>query len=181
MKRSVLFAFAVVLALGGAACVAPTEKADGEGDGVAKSESEIAYSYWGFWHTPQTGPSVTLASWSDYNPYYCWVVDPGELSAIAIQNHWDKGVGTVDLSTLAYGRPGSSGTFCPWPNGMFVVDGAVYLVQGATRTSQGTSCHVISNEQVAHHGGWGLVWQPGLPAWQMNFKLASAYKGDCAW
>jgi hypothetical protein len=62
---------------------------------------------------------------------------------------------------------------------MIEIDGPVYLIHDATRTSFGLSCYVDTEEKVEAHGGRDVVWSSGLPADEMNFQLASNFWGTC--
>jgi hypothetical protein len=166
-----------------------SEQADDlDDEDVATAEDPILdQGLVGFYSTPSTGNKI-LAVWSGATPYYCWVVDSGHFEAIRTQNNWSTYVASTSLTNIADSRPGSSSTSCPWPNGMLIRNSAVYLIQGSSRTLKGTACHILNNEQVAHHGGWTLVWDPKLAPDRVKFEYGVTNLGPypanvpaCVW
>jgi hypothetical protein len=153
-------------------------------DELAEAAPELqAYTYLptGFYTTPETGGKVLFVKGTTY----CWVLDPGQLDALAIVNFggYKRGTTKTSLASIATDRAGSSNSYCDWPGGMVMQDNpqelenAVYFIDERNKTS----CHLISDEQVYHHGGWGIVWDMPHAYWDAKFKTVTRYLGDCTY
>ena len=160
---------------------------------VATTKSELSQLAEGLYKTAGSNKvyAVYNRTTAGQPGFYCWVIDPGEVDALRAVNgahpisigpgsNWNQII-TTTMDQIAYRRYGNSDSFCPWPSGMLVKGNAVYAILGATYASEGTSCHILTNEQVDHHGGWNVVWHPSQPDSALNFQLGSAFTGECTW